>query len=218
MFTFLEDLEGCGGKLAVPAASHWLNRRNPLPQDCGIGTLPVIFLDAFMTIRFLTTDDVETYRALRLHALQKSSTAFCSSYAEEVELPIRSFADRLQPDGDPGNGIVGAFDENGKLVGMLGFSREKRVKRAHIGSLWSMYVLPEYRGQHVGASLLDRAIAHAKSLGLRQLSLSVNADNTAACGLYYSRGFERFGFERDTIFVDGKYFDEEHLVLYFTEV
>ena len=171
-----------------------------------------------MTIRFLTTHNVDAYREVRLDALRESSTAFCSSYEEEVELPMKTFADRLQSDGDPGNGIFGAFDESGKLVGILGFSREKRAKRAHVGSLWSMYVLPEFRGQHVGASLLDKAIAHTKSLGLRQLSLSVNADNAAACQLYYSRGFERFGFERGTIFADGKYFNEEHLTLYFAKM
>lgn len=98
-------------------------------------------------------------------------------------------------------------------MGTLGFTRGNRPKRAHIGSLWGMYVSPEFRGQGVGALLLDEAISHARQIGLRQIMLAVNADNSAARNLYYSRGFERFGLERDSLFVDGRYFDQEHLAL-----
>jgi hypothetical protein len=36
----------------------------------------------------------------------------------------------------------------------------------------------------------------------------------AAVSLYRSRGFERYGLERDALCIDGEYFDEEHLVLF----
>ena len=47
------------------------------------------------------------------------------------------------------------------------------------------------RGQGVGASLLEFAEAHARSLGLRRLRLNVVGENTGAIRLY-----ERFGFVR----------------------
>jgi ribosomal protein S18 acetylase RimI-like enzyme len=137
-------------------------------------------------IRFLTSQDVVAYRELRLQALRESPIAF------------------------------GAFDESDRLIGMLGFYRENRPKRAHIGNLWSMYVLPQFRRRGVGAVLLDRALSHARQLGgLRQVILAVTANNSAASSLYKSRGFERFGLEHDALFVDGSYFDAEHLVLHF---
>jgi ribosomal protein S18 acetylase RimI-like enzyme len=78
-----------------------------------------------------------------------------------------------------------------------------------------MYVSPEFRGQGFGAALVDEAIAHARRLGtVRQILLSVTANNVAASSLYRSRGFERYGLERDALCVDGTYYDEEQMALY----
>lgn len=168
-----------------------------------------------MEIRFLNSQDVTAYRALRLQALGESPAAFGSSYEQEVRLSLTDFAAKIRPH-DEVSGIFGAFDESDRLIGMLGFLRENRPKRSHIGSLWSMYVLPEFRRHGVGAALLDRALAHAQQLdGLRQIILTVTANNIAACSLYKSRDFVVFGLERDALFVDETYFDEEHLVLHF---
>jgi ribosomal protein S18 acetylase RimI-like enzyme len=167
-------------------------------------------------IRFLTSQDVVAYRELRLQALRESPTAFASSFEQEVCLNVDDFAARLSTHNNLNSGIFGAFDDRDRLIGMLGFSRENRPKRAHIGNLWSMYVLPQSRRRGVGAVLLDRALSHARKLdGLRQVILTVTANNIAASSLYKSRGFEIFGLERDALFVDGNYLDEEHLVLRF---
>jgi ribosomal protein S18 acetylase RimI-like enzyme len=168
-----------------------------------------------MTIRFLGSDDLAAYRELRLAGLKESPTAFGSSNVEEAELPLTEFATRMRPSEKPDNGIFGEFVEDRGLVGILGFAREYRVKRSHIALLWSMYVSPEFRGQRFGAALVDEAIAHARKLGsVRQIVLSVTANNVVAASLYRSRGFERYGLERDAICVDGKYFDEEQMVLF----
>ncbi|MGF1518334.1 MAG: GNAT family N-acetyltransferase [Nodosilinea sp.] len=168
-----------------------------------------------MDIRFLNSQDIDAYRDLRLHALRESPTAFASSFEQEAQYPLTALAHRLHLDDDV-NGVFGAFGDGDRLMGMLGFSRETRLKRVHIGTLWSMYVLPEFRGQGVGARLLDAAIAHACQLdGLRQLTLSITAGNVAAGVLYQSRGFEPFGLGREAMCIDGRYFDEEFLALHF---
>lgn len=169
-----------------------------------------------MEIRFLESCHVAAYSDLRLQALRESPAAFESSYEQESQFSLADFAARLRPNNDSASGIFGAFNADGQLVGLLGFSRESRPKRAHVGSLWSMYVVPDFRGQGVGSGLLDEAISHAQQLGgLRQIILSVTADNLVARSLYQSRGFESFGLERDALFVDGGYLDEEHLALHF---
>jgi ribosomal protein S18 acetylase RimI-like enzyme len=168
-----------------------------------------------MTIRFLDPGDLTAYRDLRLAGLKESPTAFGSSYVEEAELPLTEFAARLRPPDKPDNGILGALVDDGRLVGTLGFARDYRVKRPHVALVWGMYVSPEFRGQGIGAALLDESIAHARRLGgIRQLVLAVTASNVAAVSLYRSRGFERFGLERDALWVDGSYFDEDHMVLF----
>ena len=171
-------------------------------------------LNRTMDIRFLISQDIDAYRDLRLHALRESPTAFASSFEQEAQYPLTAFAHRLHLDDDV-NGVFGAFGDGDRLVGMLGFSRETRLKRAHVGALWSLYVLPEFRGQGVGARLLDGAIANARQLsGLRQITLSVTAGNVAAGSLYRSRGFESFGLARAASCLDGNYFDEEYLALH----
>ncbi|MGF1938780.1 MAG: N-acetyltransferase family protein [Nostoc sp. ChiQUE02] len=169
-----------------------------------------------MEIRFLNTQDVVVYRELRLGALMESPTAFASSYEQESCFSLTDFAARLRHNDNSANAIFGAFSDKDRLIGMLGFSRESRLKRTHIGSLWSMYVLSEFRRQGVGAALLDEALFHAQHLSsLRQIVLTVTTNNLPAASLYRSRGFERFGLERDALFINGIYFDEEHLALHF---
>jgi len=169
-----------------------------------------------MNIRFLKFPDITAYRELRLRALKESPSAFGSDYDYEAALPQGEFAARLQPNGNPANGVFGAFADDGRLAGLLGFTRENRRKRAHVAALWSMYVLPEFRRQGMGAALLDQAIAHARCLhGIRQITLSVTANNEAARRLYVSRGFERYGLERNALLIDGEFFDEDHMVLFF---
>ncbi|MEH1905111.1 GNAT family N-acetyltransferase [Nostoc sp.] len=181
-----------------------------------VQTLAKPFFTFEMEIRFLNTQDVVVYRDLRLQALIESPTAFGSSYEQESCFSLTDFAARLRPHDDSANGIFGAFGDTDKLIGILGFSRENRLKRAHIGSLWGMYVLPEFRRRGVGAELLDHTLSYARCLGdLRQIVLTATTNNLAACSLYKSRGFERFGLERDALFIDGTYFDEEHLALHF---
>ncbi len=166
-----------------------------------------------MTIRFLNAQDAVACRALRLQALRDEPTAFFSDYERELQFSLEEFAARMSVAGDPSSGTFGAF-EGETLVGITGFSREIRAKRAHISSLWSVYVLPEYRGQGIAARLLDAAINHARQLdGVRQILLSVTAGNEPARRLYRSRGFEAYGLEPDAICVDGAYYDEEHMVL-----
>jgi ribosomal protein S18 acetylase RimI-like enzyme len=152
---------------------------------------------------------------LRLAALQEFPTAFGSSYVEEAEMPLTEFATRLRPPNKPDNGVFGAFVDDKRLAGVLGFAREYRVKRPHVASIWGMYVSPEFRGRGIGAALLDKAVDYARMLGtVRQIVLSVTASNVVAIKLYRSRGFERFGLEQDGLCIDGKYFDFEHLVLF----
>lgn len=169
-----------------------------------------------MKIRFLNSQDVVVYSELRLKALSESPTAFASSFEQEACLTAKDFAARLDSHDNFYSGIFAAFDSSEQIMGMLGFSREKRPKRAHIASFWSMYVLPEFRRRGVGAALLDEALSYVRQLGVvRQVVLAVTASNLPASSLYKSRGFERFGLEREALFVDGKYFDESHLVLRF---
>jgi RimJ/RimL family protein N-acetyltransferase len=149
---------------------------------------------------------------MRLTALRESPTAFASSDDEERNRSLADMQKRLGA-GDPA-GVLGAFSDDDRLIGMLGFAQEERQKRRHIGWLSSLFVAPDARRQGIARALTVAAIDHARRLpALRLLLLSVTAGNEAARRLYLSLGFAPFGVEPEALFVASRYLDMEHLAL-----
>jgi len=77
-----------------------------------------------------------------------------------------------------------------------------------------MYVAPAQRGRGLGRLLMLAAIAHARTMrGIRQVQLSVTANNAAAASLYASLGFAEYGTERESLCVNGQLYDETLMAL-----
>jgi ribosomal protein S18 acetylase RimI-like enzyme len=163
-----------------------------------------------MVVSELTSDDARAYQELRLFALQESPTAFSSSYDEEINRSLDLIKKRL---GDEVAQTFGSFNQNGELIGMATLYREQHKKNDHRAFLFGMYVSPEYRGQGVGKVLLEKVIARARALGLRQINLSVNNANEVPVRFYESFGFERFGLEKDAMRIGEEYYDAAYMVL-----
>ena len=141
-------------------------------------------------IRRLGEDDLEALWRLRLQALTDNPEAFGSTYQETIGRGQASIRQRLQAGDD--TFYLGAFEQG--LIGIVGFIREGGVKERHKGYLVSLYVLPEKRGQGVGAALAQALIAEAGQLeGLEQLHLAVVTSAHGARRLYESLGFEVYG-------------------------
>jgi ribosomal protein S18 acetylase RimI-like enzyme len=164
-------------------------------------------------IRQLTPADAAAYQSLRLRGLQDSPSSFSASYADEAGRALGEVEARLSPVADGSRCVFGAL-ESGSLAGILAFVRPERDKLRHWAELAGLYVVPESRRRGIGGALIDAAISHARLLpGLRQLKLGVNADNLAARLLYVSRGFRCVGVHPESLFVDGRFYDEELYVL-----
>ncbi|WP_395686307.1 GNAT family N-acetyltransferase [Caenimonas koreensis] len=82
----------------------------------------------------------------------------------------------------------------------------------HCGSL-GMGLLPAYRGQGLGARMLDQCIEQAMRAGITRVELEVRADNHAARRLYGRFGFEEEGTKRRGMRVNGEYFDTVAMAL-----
>ncbi|RKT99896.1 N-acetyltransferase [Burkholderia sp. Nafp2/4-1b] len=162
------------------------------------------------TIRLLDAADAAQFQSVRLRAVDTSPTSFLPTRDEEAGVSVDEFATRIAP--THMQAVFGAFDGN-TLVGITGVRRDARAKVAHKATIWGVFVDPAYRGHGIAQALLDHATAHAsQAWQCTQLMLCVNEINGTAERLYASQGFVRFGTEPRSLFVDGRFYDEHHMV------
>jgi len=165
-----------------------------------------------MEVRRLIESDAESLWQLRRTALESEAGSFAESLNELMQTGLDTYAERLR-DGGADNFVYGAFD-NGTMIGMAAFYREPYEKRHHKGWVWGMFVAEKYRGHGVGKQLLTAVLNDAKALpDLKCILLTVATSQKAARRLYRTCGFASFGVEPRALRVNGKYVDEEHMVL-----
>ena len=167
-----------------------------------------------MQIRELTKTDAAEYRTLRLRALKEHPTAFVSSYEQQKDWPLEVFAERLsETPGSTDSFLLGCFIE-GNLVGSIGIFRHPEPKSMHLATIFGMHVAAELQGRGYGRALLGAALERARKVpGLLIVHLAVESTNEPANSLYQSFGFETYGVERRTVFVDGEYYDGNLMAL-----
>jgi mycothiol synthase len=80
----------------------------------------------------------------------------------------------------------------GEIAGFCAADVDRRdgVLGEH-AELWAIGVRPDLQGRGLGRQLVRAGVVRARSLGIRVVSLAVNARNEGALGLYESEGFER---------------------------
>ncbi len=157
-------------------------------------------------VRRLIAADAAPLRQLRLNALVETPESFGSSYEEEHTLTLADIREWISPAND--GAMYGVFLGDA-LAGIVGVGRQRKLKVRHKAHIWSMYVAPAERGRGLGRLLMRAAIDHARTMrGIRQVQLSVTANNVAASALYASLGFTVYGHEREALLVNGKLYDE----------
>lgn len=164
-----------------------------------------------MNIRVLDESHAQIYQELRLSALKTNPEAFGSTYERETAFSLETVAERLIP--TEGKFVLGVFDDNGALVGIVTIVRENSLKTAHKANVYGMYVAPEMRERGVGRALMLELISKARRCqGLEQINLAVVSENIPAKKLYMSLGFEVYGVERNALKYNERYFDEDLMV------
>jgi RimJ/RimL family protein N-acetyltransferase len=164
-----------------------------------------------LTLRPLTKTDVAAFSELRRKAIGDSPSSVWPTLEEETARSLDAIAAQIAE--TPEQIVFGVFDLH-MLVGIAGLKREPFTQLRHKGVLWGVFVHPLYRNVGVARELLGAALMHARRMHLQQVHLRVNTENHRARRLYVTSGFSGYGVERRAMCVNGRYFDEEHMVLY----
>jgi ribosomal protein S18 acetylase RimI-like enzyme len=110
-----------------------------------------------------------------------------ADYAFDEEIARGALARLL---GDPSLGAVWTFRDDETLAGYLvvtfGFSLEFHGR---CGIVDELFVLPEHRGQGLGAAALAVAEDFCRDAGVAALRLEVEHENETALALYRKQGF-----------------------------
>jgi RimJ/RimL family protein N-acetyltransferase len=158
-----------------------------------------------MTIRVvrLASADVGRFREVRLAGLRGDPSGFRYSEAEDAAIGTHVWAARLDSD------FVVAAQREGcdEILGVGGFSRISGDKLSHKGLIWGMYVRPAARGSGASDAIMEALIAHARG-HVRQLQLTVMADNARALAFYERHGFVLYATEPEAVRQGDDYRDE----------
>lgn len=158
------------------------------------------------TIRRLTGDDVDAYRAIRLEALTVSPESYGTSpenFGARSLDSLRTQMDQLA--------FFGVIDAAGALAGIVAYVRDDGERETHRGWLIQVYVKPAMRGTGAALALMEAAVAHARTEVI-QVHLMVGAHNAPAIRLYEKAGFKTYGTDPRCLLVNGRYIDEHMMV------
>ncbi|WP_397603917.1 GNAT family N-acetyltransferase [Sphingorhabdus sp.] len=145
-----------------------------------------------MNIIKLTGNDTSRFLELREISLTQESDNFRTSALDNSSLGFDYWQDRIERD------HVAAVEVDGVLKALGGLSRVVGEKMDHKGLIWGMYVHPDLRGSGAADLIMDALIATAQE-HLRQLILTLAADNASAQRFYQRHGFALYGTEPDAI-------------------
>jgi ribosomal protein S18 acetylase RimI-like enzyme len=151
---------------------------HPLPQTAaGVSLAPTVRRPGEMTpvpLRDLPSDQVSPL----LIASEAEGFRFLRRVVSEWESGANRFTGK-------GEALLGCFVDH-RLVAICGLMRDPYQGEAAVGRLRNLYVLPEYRGRAIGATLARRVIELA---GSSFKLLRLRASTPQAAALYERLGF-----------------------------
>jgi GNAT superfamily N-acetyltransferase len=144
-----------------------------------------------LSIRRIRADEGPELRALRLHALADSPTAFGSTLAREEAFADQVWRERAARGASGADGVTFVAEREGRWIGLAtGLADDPDGPGA---LLVGMFVDAAERGRHVGTALVQAVTAWARARGAARLSLWVTSGNAPAITLYERCGFQATG-------------------------
>lgn len=134
-----------------------------------------------ISVRLLGAEDWETYRDVRLAALQDSPDAFVATYDEESQQNEQYWRDRV------GREPRLLAERDGQAQGIVGVGQY--AEDPEVGELFGLWVRPEARGTGIARQLVQAGADQARADGRIQLYYWVGTENGRAVAFASSFGF-----------------------------
>lgn len=151
----------------------------------------------------LGPDDTTRFLALRQTMFEAEAINFRGAGVDDAAIGVAAWRERLARD------HVYAAVQDGEWIAIGALTRLPGIKLDHKGLVWSMYTLPKARGTGAASRILDVLEEDARAMGLRQLQLTLMADNPRARRVYERHGYELYAIEPDSVRRgDDSYVDE----------
>ena len=161
-----------------------------------------------MEIRMIQKTDARQF--MMLNEKLDRETNFMMLEPEERNMQVEFYQQQVESIRASGNSMIFIADNGNELAGYMGLfgGRYKRIRHsAHI----VIGLLKKYRGMGLGTAIFETAEEWATDIGLTRLELTVVSDNKPALGLYKKRGFEIEGLKKNSLVINGEYFDEYYM-------
>ncbi len=134
-----------------------------------------------ITVRTLGADDWQTYRSIRLTALQESPEAFVATHAQEESATEEFWRERMERS----QRLIAYVDRQAVGIASVGAAQEDD----NAGELFGLWVRPEARGTGVATALVRAGAEAAARDGRTQLYYWVGTDNGRAVAFASGYGF-----------------------------
>lgn len=159
-------------------------------------------------IRIATPEDAASLLQLRLEALSTDPEAFAADVEKTAADGVDAWLKLTTENARTQSGAVIIACAGADLIGMSGIDRGHWPKTRHSGTVWGVYVNPDWRGFHIGEAVVNGCVAWAMENGLTMVSLGVNTLNTDAIRCYTRCGFYLIGTRPRAAFYNSIYYDE----------
>ena len=164
-----------------------------------------------MNIRCISADDAEAFSTLRRDVTRVNPVQMGLTYEEELTRTLAGFQAQLSfahPNAMFGNFVEGEL----AATAAVGYTSKFPSSR-HKMLMWGVFTSPRHRRRGFSRQVVESAIQHAFSNGVRRINIQVYVPNEPAMKLYRSIGFVEYGTEPEAVYVDDQYYDGVHMTL-----
>ena len=161
-----------------------------------------------MQIRKITPSDAAAF--IEFFSLLLKQTDFLLPSEKEAAISVAEQTEIISALNDFKQIFIAYDSAKNRIVGFVGVTRFNMEKNKHVAN-FAIGVLKDSQRHGLAEKLLTEAEKWLKAKKVRRLELTVIKENIPALKLYEKLGFTNEGLRRQSIFMNGKFYDEFYM-------